>query len=223
MHRAIARRQLHSWNNALADLQKARELAPNDPEVQKWLATFERLGKFLDEVRELDASVAASPGDSMVVGDRALVFLKAGDAKLALPDAETAAKLAPWAIRPKLLQAIALVELNRAEECAALGVRQTIRPEQLAPEVLESIRRLDGDIAVERSNPDLFVSRAWQSNEIGQPALAREDAETALKLSDRSAGAQAELSYALMKLGQADDALTKIKLATDLDPQLATA
>jgi len=69
----------------------------------------------------------------------------------------------------------------------------------------------------------LFVSRAWQLNEIGQPALAQEDAETALTLDKKSAGALAELSYALMKLGQPNEALAKIKLATDLDPQLAIA
>src|SRR5437016_11997641 len=47
-----------------------------------------------------------------------------------------------------------------------------------------------------------------------------EDAETALTLDKKSAGALAELSYALMKLGQSDEAPTKIKPATDLDSQL---
>jgi len=58
-------------------------------------------------------------------------------------------------------------------------------------------------------------------NEIGQPALRTRRCRTALTLDKKSAGALAELSYALMKLGQPNEALAKIKLATDLDPQLA--
>jgi tetratricopeptide (TPR) repeat protein len=223
LSRAIARRRLHRWEEALADLQRARLLAPGDAQVQEWSQRFERLGKFLDEIRELDTSITQSPADFTFLGDRALAFLRADDPELALGDAERARKLAIWAIRPKLLQAIALVELNRANEGADLLVRNSIRLEQLSAENLEAFRRLDGQIAVERTNADLFVSRAWQLNEIGQPALAQEDAETALTLDKKSAGALAELSYALMKLGQPDEALTRIKLATDLDPQLAIA
>ena len=223
LKRAIARRQLHRWEDAIADLQRARLLAPENAQVQEWSQRFERLGKFLDEIRELDASISSSPSDFTLLGDRALAFLRAGDPELARSDAEQARKLAIWAIRPKLLQAIALIELNRANEGVDLLVRNSIRLEQLNAENLEAFRRLDGQIAVERTNPDLFVSRAWQLNEIGQPELAQEDAETALTLDKKSASALAELSYALMKLGQSDEALTKIKLATDLDPQLAIA
>ncbi len=223
LKRAIARRQLHRWEDAFADLQRARLLAPDNAQVEEWSQRFERLGKFLDEVRELDTSISSSPADFTLLGDRALAFLRADDPELALDDAERARKLAIWAIRPKLLQAIALVELNRANEGADLLVRNSIRLEQLSAENLEAFRRLDGQIAVERTNADLFVSRAWQLNEIGQPDLAQEDAETALTLDKKSAGALAELSYALMKLGQSDEALTRIKLATDLDPQLAIA
>lgn len=223
LKRAIARRQLHRWEDAFADLQRARLLAPNNAQVEEWSKRFERLGKFLDEVRELDTNINSSATDFTLLGDRALAFLRADDPELALDDAERARKLAIWAIRPKLLQAIALIELNRANEGVDLLVRNSIRLEQLSAENLEAFRRLDGQIAVERTNADLFVSRAWHLNEIGQPELAQEDTETALTLDKKSAGALAELSYALMKLGQSDEALTRIKLATDLDPQLAIA
>jgi tetratricopeptide (TPR) repeat protein len=223
LRRAVARRQLHRWDDAFADLQRARLLAPDNAQVQEWSQRFERLGKFLDEIRELDTSIGSSSADFTLLGDRALAFLRSDDPELALSDAEQARKLAIWAIRPKLLQAIALIELNRSNEGADLLVRNSIRLEQLSAENLEAFRRLDGQIAVERTNADLFVSRAWQLNEIGQPELAQEDAETALTLDKKSAGALAELSYALMKLGQSDEALTRIKLATDLDPQLAIA
>src|SRR6266550_3746557 len=199
LRRAIARRQLHRWEDALADLQRARLLAPGNAQVEEWSKRFERLSKFLDEVRELDTSISSSAADFTLLADRALAFLRADDPELALN------------------------ELNRANEGVDLLVRNSIRLEQLSAENLEAFRRLDGQIAVERTNADLFVSRAWHLNEIGQPELAQEDAETALTLDKKSAGALAELSYALMKLGQSDEALTRIKLATDLDPQLAVA
>jgi tetratricopeptide (TPR) repeat protein len=223
LRRAVVRRQLHRWEDAISDLHSARSLAPQNAIVQAWWQRFERLEKVLDEIRELDINIKASPADYSFLGDRALVFLQAGDADLALADAERAAKLAIWAVRPKLLQAIALLELNRADECAHLSVRTSIRLPELTPESLETLRRLDGQISVERTNPELFVSRAWQLNEIGQPALAQQDAQTAFTLDHKSAGALAEWSYASMKLGQVDEALNKIKLATDFDPHLATA
>ncbi|PYI89293.1 MAG: hypothetical protein DMF03_08115 [Verrucomicrobia bacterium] len=131
LKRAIARRQLHRWEDAIADLQRARLLAPENAQVQEWSQRFERLGKFLDEIRELDASISSSPSDFTLLGDRALAFLRAGDPELARSDAEQARKLAIWAIRPKLLQAIALIELNRANEGVDLLVRNSIRLEQL--------------------------------------------------------------------------------------------
>ena len=60
-------------------------------------------------------------------------------------------------------------------------------------------------------------------NEIGQPILALEDAETAVKLDPKAAGACAEASYALTKLGRAQEALDHIKRATELDPNFSTA
>jgi tetratricopeptide (TPR) repeat protein len=223
LRRAVIRRRLHRWEDAISDLQTARSLAPQNPVVQDWWQRFERLEKVLDEIRELDININASPADSSLLGDRALVFLRAGEGELALTDAERAAKLAIWAVRPRLLQSIALLELNRPDECTHLFVRTSIRLAELTPESLETLRRLDGQISVERTNPELFISRAWQLNEIGQPALAQQDAQTAFTLDHKSAGALAEWSYASMKLGQVDEALNKIKLATDLDPHLATA
>ena len=76
-------------------------------------------------------------------------------------------------------------------------------------------------IAVERSNPEHFISRSWNLNEIGQPKLAFQDAETAARLDPRSAGALTELAYALSKLGQPDEAYDKVKQATALDSNSA--
>jgi tetratricopeptide (TPR) repeat protein len=223
MSRALCRRRLHRWQDAFEDLKQAQELAPDDPEVQRGGKLFEQMGKFLAEIRELDAGLAVSPNDPGLLADRALMFLRSEDYELALEDSEEAAKLGPWAVRPKLFQAIALVDLGRPDECEKLSVQKFIQLDTLSTEFFETISRLDSEISVERSNAELYVARAWQLNEINQPALALQDAENAARLNPKSAGACAECSYALKKLGRAEEALQQIKRATELEPNFSTA
>jgi tetratricopeptide (TPR) repeat protein len=223
INRALCRRRLHRWQDAFDDLKRARELAPDDPEVQRGGKLFEQMGGFLADIRELDAGLAVSPNDPGLLADRALMFLRSEDYELALEDSEEAAKWGPWAMRPKLFQAIALIDLGRSDECDKIAVQKGIRLETLTPEFLETISRLDSEISVERSNAELYVARAWQLNEINQPALALQDAENAVRLNPKSAGAFAECSYALRKLGRADEALERIKQATELEPNFSTA
>lgn len=221
INRALCRRRLHRWHDAFEDLEKA--MAADDPEVERGAKLLERIGKFLNEIRELDSALAISPNDSGLLADRALLFLRAEDPGLALEDAAAAGYIGPWAMRPKLFQAIALIALGHADECDELAVRKSIRLEALTPEFLETIGRLDSEISAERNNAELYISRAWQLNEIGQPALALQDAETAAKLDPKAAGASAEASYALTKLGRTGEALEQIKRATELDPNFSTA
>jgi tetratricopeptide (TPR) repeat protein len=223
VNRALCRRRLHRWQEAFEDLKRAQRLAPDDPDVRRGGILFEQTGKFLAEIRELDAGLAVSPNDPGLLADRALMFLRSEDYELALEDGAEAAKLGPWAVRPKLFQALALSGLGRLEECEKLAVQKFIRLDAFTPEFLETISRLDSEISVERSNPELYVARAWQLNEINQPALALQDAENAARLNPKSAGACAECSYALKKLGRADEALQQIKRATELEPNFATA
>ncbi len=223
INRAMCRHRLHHWEDALDDLHRAYDLAPSDPKVQRVGKLFERLANIIDAVRDLDGRVAVAPKDAGLLCDRALLFLRAQDAELALEDSEAAAKLAPWAVRPKLFEVIALIQLGRFSEAEKLGARRLLHVDVLTPEFLQSIGRIDADISVERANAELYVERAWQLNEIGQPALALQDAESAAQLNAKSAGACAEKSYAFKKLGRAAEAFNQIKRATELDAQFATA
>ncbi|MEY2520013.1 MAG: hypothetical protein QOF24_1772 [Verrucomicrobiota bacterium] len=223
INRALCRRRLHRWHEAFEDLQRARELEPDDPEVQRFGKLFEQMEKFLGEIRELDAALAVTPNDPGLLADRALMFLRCEDFELALEDAEAAGKAGPWAMRPRLFQAMALIALGRAGECESLGVDRRIRLETLTPEFLETMGRLDSEISAERNNAELYIARAWQLNEIGQPTLAFQDAEHATQLDAKSANACAEASYALSKLGRAVEALQQIKHATELDANFSTA
>ena len=223
INRALCRRRFHRWHDVFEDVEKAQALAADDPEVQRGAKLLERIGKSLVEIRELDSALAISPNDPGLLADRALLFLRADDPELALEDAAAAGYIGPWAMRPKLFQALALIALGHADECDELGVRKSIRLETLTQECLETIARLDSEISAERNNAELYVSRAWQLNEIGQPALALQDAQTAVQLDPKAAGACAEASYALTKLGRVPEALEQIKRATELDPNFSTA
>jgi tetratricopeptide (TPR) repeat protein len=223
INRARCRRRLHRWRDAFEDLDKARALAPDDPEVQRGTKLLERVRKSLNEIRELDSALAISPSDVGLLTDRALVFLRADDPELALEDAQAAGKIGTWAVRPKLFEALALIALGRPDECERLGVNKTIRLETLTSEFLDTVGRLDSEISAERNNAELYASRAWQLNEIGQPALALQDAQTAAELDPKAAGAFAEASYALTKLGRVPEALEQIKHATEVDPNFSTA
>lgn len=223
LRRALCRRHLHRWEDAFDDLKHAKKLAPNDPEVSRTEKLFAQMGDHLDQIREINAALAVSPNDPGLLADRALLSLKGQDYEMALEDSIEAARLGPWALRPRLFQGIALIELGRLDEGTALGIQKSTRLATLTPEFLETISRLDSEISVERSNADLYVARAWQLNEINQPILALQDAEKGARLDSKSAGACAESSYALMKLGRVEEALEQIKRATELDANLATA
>src|SRR5687768_14903465 len=155
INRALCRRRLHRWQDAFDDLQRAQALAPDDPEVQQGARLLEKMGRFLADIRELDSSLAVTPDDPGLLADRALVFLRSEDFELALESAEAARKFGPWAQRPKLFQALALIDLGRAEECEALAVHRQIRLEALTPEFLETMGRLDSEISAERNNAEL--------------------------------------------------------------------
>jgi hypothetical protein len=66
---------------------------PTDPQVKEWLPQFERLQKFLPQIKALDAQIAKSPNDPAVAGpllQRARVFVLADRPLLAIEDAERA-------------------------------------------------------------------------------------------------------------------------------------
>ncbi len=221
--RALCRRRLHRWPEALEDYRRAQELAADDPDVRRGAKLFERLSKFLPQIREVDARIAMTPEDDQLLADRALLFLRSEDYELALDDSDAAEQKATWAIRPKLFRALALTGLGRGTECADFKVGSGLRLKGLTPEFLETLGRLDSEISLERNNAELYLSRAWQLNEIGQPTLALEDAENAARCDEKSAVAHAEASYALSKLGRTEEALRQIEQATELDANLRVA
>src|SRR5215212_2435111 len=154
LNRAVCRRRLHRWNEAFDDFEHAQRLGADDPEVRRWSKVFDGLQKYKQQIGELDAKVELLPEEVGLLSERALVFLRAEDFEMALEDGEHAAKLGPWALRPKLFQGIALVQLGKIRQLDALSLRRPLSLGSLSPEFLETASRLDLAIAVERTNPD---------------------------------------------------------------------
>jgi len=223
INRAVCRRRLHRWTEAFEDFNHAEQLGHDDPEVRRWSKVFDGLQRYREQIGEFDAKIAALPEEAGLLADRALIFLRGNDPEMALEDAEHSAKLAPWALRPKLFEGIALTELNRPKQVDALGLRRPLSLQLLSPEFLETASRLDLAIAVERTNPEHLITRSWQLNEIGQPKLAVQDAEAAVRLDPKSSEALTELAYALAKLGHPDEAYEKARQATEIDSNSAAA
>ena len=221
--RAMCRRLLYQWQAAFDDFHRAQEIAPDDPEVSRAARLFQRFSKMLGEVRELDARLVLSPNDAELLTDRATLFLRAEDLELALANCRLALGVQGSAMRPRLLAGIVHAQSGQFEEAAKLGVSGNPRLESFSMEFFHTLRRLDSEISVESENADLFVHRAWELNDAGQPGLALQDAERAAKLAPASSGAEAEASYAAMKLGRADEAMAHAKRATELDPHFSTA
>ncbi|MDQ6808899.1 MAG: hypothetical protein M3Z64_05665 [Verrucomicrobiota bacterium] len=222
VQRALCGRRLHHWETAFDDLHRAQQLAPEDPEVVRASKLFQRLSTALPEIRELDARLVLSPHDAGLLTDRALLFLRCEDPELALADCDLAMKAQSTAKRPRLFAGVALAEAGGRDELGKLGVVGNPRLNTFSPEFLQTLSRLDSEISAETESADLYVTRAWQLNDVGQPGLALEDAQTASRLDPKSAGAVAEASYALMKLGRADEAFDAAKRATELDPHFST-
>src|SRR5215468_399733 len=94
--RAVAFLRLHNWDAAYADMAKANKMDATDAQVKEWLPEFERLQKFLPQIKALDPQIAKSGNDPAVAGpllERARVLILAGRPLLAIDDAERAYKL----------------------------------------------------------------------------------------------------------------------------------
>ena len=221
--RALCRRHLHDWDGAVKDFQRARELAPDDPDVQRCVKIFDRLTKFIDPDKRVRRAMRRSAERwKPSRRSRAPLSSKRG-CGAGTGRCGGRRETCSWAVRPRLFRALALIALNRIEECEKLFVRKTFATRRANARISETISRLDSAISVERQNADLYASRAWQLNEIGQPALALQDGETGLRFDIKAASACAEAGYALMKMDRPHEAFEKAKRATELDPNFAAA
>jgi predicted Zn-dependent protease len=232
--RAVAFLRLHNWDAAYADMAKANKMDATNPQVKQWLPEFERLQKFLPQIKPLDAQIAKSPNDPATAGlllERARVLILAGRPLLAIDDAERAFKLQPASMRARIELAEALLDAGQAEKAAKLDVDKYLRrgEDKLATaspsrgghvsnEALRELGTLDARLSMNPKDADTLVARAKILRDLRQFTLALADANAALAINDKSAAAHFEVAQDLDGLDRQKEALLHARIATELDP-----
>ncbi len=219
--RAVAFLRLHNWGAAYADMAKANKMDATDPQVKEWLPEFERLQKFLPQIKSLDAQIAKSPNDVALLLERARVFILAGRPLLAIDDGERAFKLQPTSMRARIELGEALLDAGQPENAAKLDVDRYLRrgeDKHVSDEALRELGTLDARLSVNPKDADALVARAKILRDLRQFTLALADANAALEINDKSATAHFQAAQDLDGLGRQKEALLHARIATELDP-----
>jgi tetratricopeptide (TPR) repeat protein len=215
--RAVAFLRLRHWDAAYADMAKANKMDATDTQVKQWLPEFERLQKFLPQIKALDAQIAKSQNDPSAAGlllERARVLILAGRPLLAIEDAERAFKLQPASMRARIQLAEALLD-------AKLEVDRYLRrgeDKHVSDEALRELGRLDDRLSANPKDADALVARAKILRDLRQFTLALADANAALAINNKSAAAHFEAAQDLDGLDRQKEALLHACIATELDP-----
>jgi len=231
--RAVAFLRLRNWDAAYADMAKANKMDATDPQVKEWLPQFERLQKFLPQIKALDAQIAKSQDDVAVAGlllERAHVLILADRPLLAIDDAERAFKLQPASMRARIELAEALLDAGQADDAAKLEVDKYLRREEklataspssgghVSDQALRELGTLDARLSANPKDADALVARASVLRDLRQFTLALADANAALAINDKSAAAHFEAAQDLDGLDRQKEALLHARIATELDP-----
>jgi tetratricopeptide (TPR) repeat protein len=221
VERATAFLRLRRWDEAYIDINKANALDPSDATVKQWFPQFERLQRFLPQIKAVDSQIAKSPNDIAPLLDQARVFILADRPLLAQENGEKALKIQPGSMRARIQTAEALLDSNQADAAAKLQVSTNLvraYDHHVAEKALADLGADDTLLLQNPKNPDALAARAKVLYELGQPTLALPDAQAALAINEKSAAAQFDAAHIFDELGQKKDALAHAKTATDLDP-----
>jgi tetratricopeptide (TPR) repeat protein len=219
--RAVAFLRLHNWDAAYADMAKANKMDATNPQVKEWLPEFERLQKFLLQIKPLDAQIAKSPNDVALLLERTRVLILAGRLLLAIDDGERAFKLQPSSMCARIELAEALLDAGQPENAAKLDVDRYLRrgeDKHVSDAALRELGTLDARLSVNPKDADALVARAKILSDLRQFTLALADANAALAINDKSAAAHFEAAQDLDGLDRQKEALLHARIATELDP-----
>ncbi|MCA8924918.1 MAG: tetratricopeptide repeat protein [Planctomycetes bacterium] len=222
---------------ALADVQRALELAPNSSRayvsrgiLHEWLGQRELALADLDRALELD------PSSIRAYTNRGGIRAHLGDAEGALDDLTRALELDPRSAQAYVSRGAHLANLGRFEDAARDFERaEALTPNNLLLFVQRGIARsnagrkeealADFSRALELAPDDLEarLDRASIYVDLGRNDLALEDYDRALESHPRSARALYKRGGVMARLGREEDAVADFTRALTLDPELAEA
>ena len=213
--------ELHEWDKALDDSDKANALDPSDATVKERLPKFELLRKSIRRIKVLDAQIGKSQGATVLWLDRARLFTLADQPELALTDCRQAMNQVPGMMRARIQTAEALQDLGLGEEAASLNVSYDLARDEnkhVNEGALRALGACDAQVLQNPGKADPLIIRAKALRRLNQYVLALADARIALALDGNSAGAHFEAAHALDGLGRTKEAMSQISIATELDP-----
>jgi tetratricopeptide (TPR) repeat protein len=96
-NRGVALERAHMWDRAQPDLERALDLAPNEPYVLNYMAySWTERGENLPRARAmLERAAAERPTDGSIIDSLGWVMLRQGDVAVAVKQLERAAELMP--------------------------------------------------------------------------------------------------------------------------------
>lgn len=221
VYRACAFLRLHQWDAAYSDMDRANKMDSTNTQVREWLPQFERLQKFLPQIKESDAKIAKSPGDVDLILARARLFTLAERPLLALDDCERAMKLQPASMRARIQTAEALLDLKRNDDAAKLQISSVLTREadlHVSEEKLRELGAEDAQISQSPGQAEPLAARAKTLRYLHQYTLALADALAAVAIDDKSADGHVEAAQNHDELKQEKEALAHAVKATELRP-----
>jgi tetratricopeptide (TPR) repeat protein len=213
--------ELRAWDKAFADIDRANAIDASDVAVKDALPRFEVLRKFIPQIKDLDAQIAKSPGAPLPWLDRARLFTLGNRPSLALMDSEHAMNLASGMMRARIQAGEALLDLDRVDDAANLGVSYDLKRDKnnhVSEEALRALGAADNLVVRNPGQAEPFVIRAKALREINQYNLALADALIAIKLDPGSGPAQFQAAHAQESLGRTREAIIHAERATLLSP-----
>jgi len=185
--RAWSYHQRGDTTRAMADLEKALSLDPNDGDALSTRGTLHfGAGNYRGALADLNAAVRARPFSASVMNNRGTVLLAVGRYDEAIADFTRAIEL-----RPRFAEGY----LNRA---LSYGVKK---------EFARTLSDLDRAIEYDPGNPKAYLWRGASEVALGDPARAIHDYDLALKIAPGYGDAYFARSAAYETLGRHAEAL----------------
>lgn len=201
--RAMAHDLAGDQHAAVADLDRALELAPDDPRSLALRGEYHRVLRCHDEaLRDLDRALALNPADPFALASRGATRLRRDEFEAALADLDRAVELKPdypWAL------------VRRARVHRALG------------DPVRQLADLDRAVAVD---PDWAWVRCERGDALrgaGRDEEALADFDHALALEPGYISVRASRGASLANLGRYEEALADLDRALELNPSYTWA
>lgn len=131
-NRAIVRYAMGKRDEALADLSRAAQLAPQDAGLRFAMAKFYWDSADLkNATAQLSEAISLSPNEALYYSSRAVLYWEQGEAQLALTDATRAIEMAPEVADAYVVRGRVLVDSGQYEQgIADLTQAISINPKQ---------------------------------------------------------------------------------------------